>query len=158
MSQNKTAPGASIESAIRAASAQGSPALVAYVTAGFPTLAGFAAQLRAVAAGADVIEIGVPFTDPLADGVTIQRSSSVALAQGVSLKWILEELAAMPALPVPRCGTELPKYIFQFPSSRFLSFLQPAFARLSSHPPLRPPISPVSHPPLLASSSLVHAW
>ena len=95
------APGASIGAAIRAASAAGSPALVAYVTAGFPTRAGFAAQLQAVAAGADVIEIGVPFTDPMADGVTIQRSSAVALAQGVSLAWILDELAAMPKLSAP---------------------------------------------------------
>jgi len=96
------APGAGIAAAIRAAAARGGPALVAYVTAGFPTREGFAAQLQAVAAGADVIEIGVPFTDPMADGVTIQRSSAVALSQGVSLAWILETLAGMrrPAAPL----------------------------------------------------------
>jgi tryptophan synthase alpha chain len=41
------------------------------------------------------VEIGVPFTDPMADGMTIQRSSREALRQGVSLRWVLEELAAM---------------------------------------------------------------
>ena len=54
-----------------------------------------------MAAGADVVEIGVPFTDPMADGVTIQRSSQAALAQGVSLRWILSELEAMPRRIAP---------------------------------------------------------
>jgi tryptophan synthase alpha chain len=70
------------------------PALVAFVTAGYPDRAGFAAQLAAVSSAADVVEIGVPFSDPMADGVTIQRSSARALAQGVTLAWILESLAA----------------------------------------------------------------
>lgn len=49
-----------------------------------------------------MVEIGVPFTDPMADGMTIQRSSQAALKQGVSLRWILAELAAMqrPAAPL----------------------------------------------------------
>jgi tryptophan synthase alpha chain len=70
----------------------GRPALVAYMTAGFPTRAGFLDQLHAIGAAADVVEVGVPFTDPMADGPTIQRSSRAALEQGVSLKWILSEL------------------------------------------------------------------
>src|SRR6185437_3452314 len=61
----------------------------------------FREHLQAVAAGADVVEIGVPFTDPMADGVTIQRSSLAALAQGVSLRWIFAELEAMPRLQTP---------------------------------------------------------
>jgi len=48
-----------------------------------------------------VVEIGVPFTDPMADGVTIQRASLAALAQGVSLRWILTELAAMRDIKAP---------------------------------------------------------
>jgi tryptophan synthase alpha chain len=48
-----------------------------------------------------VVEIGVPFTDPMADGMTIQRSSREALRQGVTLQWILDELTAMPRLPAP---------------------------------------------------------
>ena len=94
-------PGAGIGAAIRKAAAAGSPALVAYLTAGFPSKTRFIEHLRAVAAGADVVEIGVPFTDPMADGVTIQRSSAAALAQGVSLPWILSELAAAPRLDAP---------------------------------------------------------
>ena len=70
------------------------PALVAFVTAGYPDRAGFTAQLAAVSSAADVVEIGVPFSDPMADGVTIQRSSERALTQGVTLAWILESLVS----------------------------------------------------------------
>lgn len=80
---------------------RGAPALVAYLTAGFPSRARFAADVHALARSADVIEIGVPFTDPMADGVTIQRSSRVALAQGVTLEGILSDLAAMAPVEVP---------------------------------------------------------
>ncbi len=94
-------PGERIASAIRAASRDGEPALVAYLTAGFPSRERFAEHVRALARGADVIEIGVPFTDPMADGVTIQRSSQAALAQGVTLEWILRELESMGQQRVP---------------------------------------------------------
>jgi len=90
-----------ISAAIRAAASQGDPALVAFLTAGYPSRERFREHLCAVAAGADVVEIGVPFTDPMADGVTIQRSSLAALAQGVSLRWIFSELEAMPRLKTP---------------------------------------------------------
>lgn len=76
-------------------------ALVAYLTAGHPRRESFRADVAALAAAADVVEIGVPFSDPMADGVTIQRSSQIALAQGVSLRWILAELTAMPRLATP---------------------------------------------------------
>src|SRR5882757_2490999 len=90
-----------ISGAIRAAAAKGEPALVGFLTAGYPSREKFREHLRAVAAGADVVEIGVPFTDPMADGVTIQRSSQAALAQGVSLRWIMAELEAMPRVKTP---------------------------------------------------------
>ena len=83
-----------LSEAVRAASKDGEPALVAFLTAGFPSKDRFREHLQAVAAGADVVEIGVPFTDPMADGVTIQRSSHAALAQGVNLRWIFQELEA----------------------------------------------------------------
>jgi tryptophan synthase alpha chain len=89
-----------ISAALRAAPG-GEPALVAYLTAGFPRRQTFATDLRALAPACDLIEVGVPFTDPMADGVTIQRASQSALAQGVSLRWILEELAALGDLRVP---------------------------------------------------------
>jgi tryptophan synthase alpha chain len=90
-----------IAGVIRAAAALGEPALIAYLTAGFPSRARFRDHLRALAAGSDVVEVGVPFTDPMADGVTIQRASLAALAQGVSLAWILEEVAALGAIGAP---------------------------------------------------------
>ena len=68
------------------------PALVGYLTAGFPTRAQFQENLAAVAGACDVVEIGVPFSDPMADGATIQRASFAALENGVTLPWILEEL------------------------------------------------------------------
>lgn len=90
-----------ITRAITAAAAGGEPALIAYLTAGFPRRETFAAHLEAIAAAADVVEIGVPFTDPMADGVTIQRASFAALAQGVTLRWILAEVARVGELRAP---------------------------------------------------------
>jgi tryptophan synthase alpha chain len=85
-------PSDTISAAIRAAVAKGRPALVGYLTAGFPTRQHFQENLAAVAGACDVVEIGVPFSDPMADGTTIQRASFVALAGGVTLPWILEQL------------------------------------------------------------------
>ena len=82
-----------ISAAIGAAVAQGRPALVGFLTAGFPTRADFRRNLAEVASVCDVVEIGVPFSDPMADGSTIQRASFAALGNGVTLPWILEELA-----------------------------------------------------------------
>lgn len=90
-SQSAT-PRDAICAAIQAAVAQGRPALVGFLTAGFPTRIGFKDNLAAVASVCDVVEIGVPFTDPMADGATVQRASFAALADGVTLPWILEEL------------------------------------------------------------------
>jgi tryptophan synthase alpha chain len=90
-----------ISTAIRRANEKGNPALVGFLTAGFPSMAHFTEHLRAIASAADVVEIGVPFTDPMADGVTVQRSSQSALAQGVSLRWILEQLCVMPKVGAP---------------------------------------------------------
>jgi tryptophan synthase alpha chain len=89
------APSERISGAIQAAVAKGRPALVGYLTAGFPSRRQFKASLAAVAGGCDVVEIGVPFSDPMADGATIQRASFTALADGVTLAWILEELKSI---------------------------------------------------------------
>jgi tryptophan synthase alpha chain len=95
-------PSERLADAVRAASKRGEPAIVAFMTAGFPRKEQFREHLLAVASESDVVEIGVPFTDPMADGMTIQRSSQAALKQGVSLKWILSELRSMqrPATPL----------------------------------------------------------
>lgn len=92
-------PQEQISAAIRAARAAGRPAIVGFLTAGYPRRDGFAASVMAIGNVADVVEIGVPFSDPMADGMTIQRSSHAALKQGVSLRWILETLTALPGRP-----------------------------------------------------------
>jgi tryptophan synthase alpha chain len=93
-------PSEKISAAISAA--RGQTAIVAFITAGFPSREKFREHLTQVANAADVVEIGVPFTDPMADGMTIQRSSREALRQGFSLRWLLDELTAMqrPATPL----------------------------------------------------------
>jgi len=75
-----------------ALSHQGAPAIVAFLTAGYPDTGTFLADLKRVAAAADAVELGVPFSDPMADGVTIQRSSEQAIAHGVNLHWIFAQL------------------------------------------------------------------
>jgi tryptophan synthase alpha chain len=94
----RPAPRETISEAIRAAG-KGAPALVGFLTAGFPSRRGFKDNLAAVAEACDVVEIGVPFTDPMADGTTIQRASFAALADGVTLPWILEELSSLRQRP-----------------------------------------------------------
>ncbi|NNC57604.1 MAG: tryptophan synthase subunit alpha [Woeseiaceae bacterium] len=81
-----------ISAAIVAANDSGRPGLVPFITAGYPKPADFITTLKAIAAMGDVVELGIPFSDPMADGMTIQRSSFEALRQGVSLKWIFDQL------------------------------------------------------------------
>jgi len=81
-----------ITAAITAANDAGRPALVPFITAGYPAPETFVQTLKSVATVGDVVEVGIPFSDPMADGMTIQRSSFEALRQGVSLKWIFEQL------------------------------------------------------------------
>ena len=78
------------------------PALIPYITAGFPDAHATVAFLRgAAAAGADAVELGVPWSDPVADGPTIQASTHAALAGGTTLARTLDLLAeARAALPV----------------------------------------------------------
>ena len=81
-----------ISAAIRAANDAGRTALVPFITAGYPEPEDFITSLREVTSVGDVVELGIPFSDPMADGMTIQRSSFIALQKGVSLRWIFEEL------------------------------------------------------------------
>ena len=78
-----------------ACAAQGRAALVTFVTAGDPDLATSAEILAALpGAGADVIEIGMPFTDPMADGPAIQRGNLRSLAAGTTLRKVLAMVTA----------------------------------------------------------------
>lgn len=94
---------ASTTTALRA---RGKKALVAFLTAGYPDHAAFE-ELVSVAAdtGCDVIEIGIPFSDPIADGSVIQAASSAALARGVTLQGTLEQVARLSSrVSVPLVG------------------------------------------------------
>lgn len=83
--------------------------LVAYLTAGDPSLeATEQIVLRMVEAGADVIELGIPFSDPVADGPTIQRASERALRAGTTLEKVVELVAAL------RRKTEVPVVLFGY--------------------------------------------
>lgn len=87
-------PHEAISQALEDARAAGRTGLVPFITAGYPSPDGFAETLAKVSRVGDVVEIGVPFSDPMADGMTIQRSSHSAIQQGVSLEWIFDQLDA----------------------------------------------------------------
>jgi len=89
--------------------AVGELGIVAYITAGDPTLEATRQFVPALAeAGADIIELGVPFSDPVADGPTIQRASERALASGTTLKKILG------LIPDLRRATQVPIVLFSY--------------------------------------------
>ena len=90
-----------LTAAITAANNAGRPALVPFITAGYPEPGEFINTLKEVAQVGDVVELGIPFSDPMADGMTIQRSSFVALQNGVSLKWIFDELKMVGDIDTP---------------------------------------------------------
>jgi tryptophan synthase alpha chain len=85
-----------IRAAFRAAKDEGRAALMPYMMAGFPDRdAGLAVAAAYVDAGADLIELGVPFSDPLADGPTIHSADTEALAGGATLRTALETCEAI---------------------------------------------------------------
>jgi len=86
--------------------ARGKKALVAFLTAGFPDDAAFEdLVMAAVDAGCDVIEVGIPFSDPIADGPVIQAASGAALARGVTLRSTLAHTARLSSrISVPLVG------------------------------------------------------
>ena len=87
-----------IQTTLAALKAQGRTALIPYITAGFP-FADITPDLMhaMVRGGADVIELGVPFSDPSADGPVIQRSGDRALALGIGMAQVLEMVRAFRA-------------------------------------------------------------
>ena len=84
-----------IGEAIAAANKDGRTGLVPFITAGYPDPATFGTSLQAIADVGDVVELGVPFSDPMADGMTIQRSSFAAIENGVTLSWIFDQLDSL---------------------------------------------------------------
>jgi tryptophan synthase alpha chain len=106
---NETAGARRIAAAFAAAATAGRAALIPYVVAGYPDAeTSYRAALAAVDAGADVLELGLPYSDPLADGATLQKASQVALRNGATLEGSLDLIAriaaARPAIPVVPMG------------------------------------------------------
>lgn len=103
----------------------GRPLIIPFVTAGYPELDSTVKLVRAMSvAGADVVEIGIPFSDPLADGPTIQRSSERALSNGMTVARVLSAVAELRADPttadVPLVLMGYCNPIFRFGLERFL--------------------------------------
>ena len=106
---NDTAGARRIAAAFARSRAAGRAALVPYVVAGYPDAeTSFTIALTAADAGADLLEVGLPYSDPLADGATLQRASGVALAAGATLERSLRLIerisAARPDLPLVPMG------------------------------------------------------
>jgi tryptophan synthase alpha chain len=106
---NGTAGAARIADAFGAARADGRAALVPYVVADYPDAdTSLEAALAAADAGADLLEVGLPYSDPLADGATLQRASGAALRSGATFAGSIELVArigsARPTLPLVAMG------------------------------------------------------
>jgi tryptophan synthase alpha chain len=106
---NETAGAHRIAAAFASARAERRCALVPYVVAGYPDAeTSFDIALAAADAGADVLEIGLPYSDPLADGATLQRASGAALRAGATLEGSLRLIerigAARPEIPLVPMG------------------------------------------------------
>jgi tryptophan synthase alpha chain len=103
--------------------ASGEMGIVAYVTAGDPSLDATLRFVLAMAeAGADVIELGVPFSDPLADGPIIQRASERALRSGTTLRDVIELVGKVRRSPSP--ASEVPLVLFSYYNPVFQMGLQ----------------------------------
>jgi tryptophan synthase alpha chain len=106
---NDTAGGQRITVAFEGARRDGRAALVLYVVAGYPDLeTSYVAALACIDGGADVLEIGLPYSDPLADGATMQQASSAALKAGAtfdrSIELVRRIAESRPGVPlVPMC-------------------------------------------------------
>jgi tryptophan synthase alpha chain len=105
----ETQPAGRIAKRFHELSRRGELGLVAYITAGDPSLdASEKIVLAAAEAGADVVELGVPFSDPVADGPTIQRASERALRSGTTLGGVLDLVRRL------RSSTQVPLVLFSY--------------------------------------------
>ena len=98
-----------ISKSFKSLGSEGRTALIPYVTAGYPNRDATVPLLeRLKDVGADIIELGIPFSDPLADGPTIQRSSFAALENGTTVASVLADLRTF------RDGNDLPIVLFSY--------------------------------------------
>lgn len=105
-----------MKNAILSAHQAGRSAVIPFITAGFPCKECFWEMLADIdEAGADIIEIGIPFSDPVADGPVIEEISREALAQGVTLTWVIEGLRK-------RIGSYRAKLVFMGYANPFIQY------------------------------------
>ncbi|MGM1063964.1 tryptophan synthase subunit alpha [Saccharothrix sp. Mg75] len=91
-----------LDGALRTAREEGRAALIGYLPAGFPTArAAVDAALAMAGSGVDVVELGLPYSDPVMDGPVIQRAATAALAGGATTETVLESVAEIAAAGVP---------------------------------------------------------
>ena len=110
MADHKTLTGLEqIVAAFERARARGTAALMPYYTLGYPDRATSLDVIAAIAADSDLLELGVPFSDPLADGPTIQHSTQVALERGTTLAGCLEMVREL-----RRRGMQTPVLLFGY--------------------------------------------
>lgn len=102
-----------------------SPAVIPYLTAGYPDMGGFVRWLDALSGVAPAIEVGIPFSDPMADGATIQESSRIALEAGATVRTILSTLE-------DRANHETPLIVMSYLNPLLAFGLPDLMARLSA--------------------------
>jgi tryptophan synthase alpha chain len=119
--------GVEVESHLRAVRESGRKILVTYITGGFGPH--WVDTLEAmVAAGADLVELGIPYSDPVVDGPTVQEASSRALAAGANPASILNEVARV-EVPVPLVAMTYYNVVFRAGHARFARLLTDAGVR-----------------------------
>ncbi len=107
-------------STIAEAFRKGRPALIPYVTAGFPDLERLPGLVNALTrAGADLIEIGIPFSDPLADGPVLQQAATAALERGTRVSSILETVSKIAPTAPPLVFLTYINPVFHYGIARF---------------------------------------
>ena len=137
---------------LKSEGSDGRPAMIAYITGGDPTLAASAKVAIAMEqAGVDILELGIPFSDPLADGATIQAAAGRALASGASVAGIIDlirEIRKTSQIPIVLFAYLNPVYIYGF--EKFQQDAAEAGADgllLLDLPPKRPPVTASLPPP-----------
>jgi tryptophan synthase alpha chain len=111
-----------IESKFRELKKNNKKAFIAFITAGFPNLKVTEELIKGFdRIGVDIVEIGVPFTDPMADGPVIQEASKFALSRGLHLSDILDMTRRVrPKVKIPICLMTYSNPVFSFPEDKFI--------------------------------------
>ncbi len=116
-----------LDEAFGKARADGRSALIGYLPAGYPSLDGGIAAMRAmVDAGVDIVEVGLPYSDPLMDGPVIQQAVDAALARGTTTPDVLRSVEAVAAMGVPAVVMSYWNPVLRYGPQRFVRELTDA--------------------------------